>query len=104
MSGGEILAAGETCAGPGGGIPPRREHGNSSVLQLDAAEVIESLPVAIGDVTEGIPAPELGGGCADLVVERSVEGGGALAAGLGGGEGGGAGEEGGEESELHHGS
>lgn len=95
VSGGEILAAGEARAGPGGGIPPRREHRNSSVLQLDAPEVIESLPIAIGDVTEGIPAPELGRGRADLVVERSVEGGGALAASLGGGKGGGAGEEGG---------
>ena len=106
VSGGEILAAGEARAGPGGGIPPSREHGDAAVLQLDTAQVIEALLIAVGDVAEGVPAPELGGCGADLGVEGPVEGGdgGGLAAGLGGGEGGGAGEEGAEEGELHHGS
>ena len=100
VSGGEILAAGEARSGPGGGIPPGREHGDAAVLQLDPAEVIEALLVAVGDVSEGVPAPELGGGGTDLGVERAVEGGGCGSGGGGGpvgggGEGGGAGEEGG---------
>ena len=95
VSGGEILAAGEARSGPGCGIPPGREHGDAAVLQLDPAKVIEALLVAIGDVSEGVPAPELGGGGADLGVERAVEGGGGGGPVGGGGEGGGAGEEGG---------
>ncbi len=95
VAGGEILAAGEARAGPGGGIPPGREHGDAAVLQLDPAEVIEAVLIAVGDVSKGVPAPELGGGGADLGVERTVEGGGADGPVGEGGEGGGAGEEGG---------
>ena len=105
MTGREILTARETCSRPRSGISPSGEHGNTSVLELYSAEVIESLLIAVGHVAQRIPASEFGRGGANFIVKGSVECGGF------GFDGGGrwgkgasaAGEEGGEECELHHG-
>ncbi len=106
VTGREILASGEARSRPGGGVSPGGEHGNAAVLELDSAEVVESLLVAVGDVAQRIPAAQLGRGGSDFVVEGTVEGRGRGGPGIGivlrGGEGAGAGEEGGEEGELHH--
>jgi hypothetical protein len=103
MSSREILTAGEACTRPSGGISPRGKHGNTSMLELDASEMIETLLVAVGNVAQWIPAPELRRRGTDFIVKGSVEGSSRLAD-LGGGEGASAGEEGGEECKLHHGS
>mmetsp|Transcript_32227 Transcript_32227/g.67785 ORF Transcript_32227/g.67785 Transcript_32227/m.67785 type:complete len:271 (-) Transcript_32227:67-879(-) len=102
MTSGEILTSRETSSRPSSGISPGSKHGNAAVLKLDTTEVVETLLVAISDVTEGIPASELWGGGTDFVIEGSVKGRGGLGHGSGG-EGGGAGKEGSEEGKFHHG-
>jgi len=77
MSSGEVFASGESGSRPGGGVSPGGHHSNASVLQLNKPEAVESGLVTVSDVSEGIPAAELGTGSADLVFER-VEGGGGL--------------------------
>lgn len=55
----EVLAAGETSARPGRGISPSGEHGNTSVLQLNISEAVETLLRLSRDVAKRIPASEL---------------------------------------------
>mmetsp|Transcript_12903 Transcript_12903/g.27867 ORF Transcript_12903/g.27867 Transcript_12903/m.27867 type:complete len:233 (-) Transcript_12903:53-751(-) len=100
VTSGKILAARETGTRPGGGVSPRRKHGNTAVLELNTTEVIEALLVAISDVSKGIPAAKLGGGGSDFVVEGAVQGRGGLGHG-GGGESGGRADDGGDDGRLH---
>ena len=102
MTSGEILTAGETSTTPSGGKSPRRKHGDTTVLEFDATEMIEAFLVAIRDVTKGVPAAKLGGGGSDFVVEGSVEGSGGLGNGSGG-EGGGRADKSSDDSRFHHG-
>ena len=104
MTSREILTAGEACTRPSGGISPRGKHGNTSMLELDASEMIETLLVSVGNVAQWIPAAKLCRRGTDFIVKGSVECGSGRLANWGGGEGASAGEEGGEECKLHHGS
>lgn len=100
MSGREVFATRESGSRPGGGISPSSQHSNASVLELNITETVEAGLVAVGDVSKGIPAAELGAGGTDFVFE-SIKGGGGFPS-LGRGERRSGAEEGSEEGELHH--
>ncbi|KAL3790401.1 hypothetical protein HJC23_013573 [Cyclotella cryptica] len=97
----ENLVPSKTEASAGGDLSKESKLADTSVLQLNITEAVESLLVGAIQQAKGIEESERGLGT-ELVLEGS-KGGGSLAS-LGRGEGGGAGDEGGKDGRLHFGN
>jgi len=96
-----IDGSGEVVSSAGGDLSKESKLGDTSVLDLDVTETVETLLVGIIEHAERIVESKRRLGT-KLVLE-SVEGGGGLA-GLGRGEGGGGGDGGGKDNRLHVGN
>jgi hypothetical protein len=76
------------------------KHGNTSVLELDETQAVESGLVTIGNEAKGIPETKRNQGT-ELVFEGHIGGDRSTGSVLGRGKGGGTSEEGGDDNGLH---
>jgi hypothetical protein len=90
----------KTDAGLGNEVSNNGEHGNTSVLDFDVTQAVESGLVAVGNEAKGIPETKRNQGT-DLVFEGHLGGDRSTGSVLGRSKGGGTSEEGGEDNELH---
>jgi hypothetical protein len=88
----------EVDSGTGEDVSEEGQLSNTSVLDLDVTETVETFLIGAVEETKGIPASKRS--LDTKLVLESTEGGGGHGL-LGRGKGGGAGEEGGNDSELH---
>ena len=95
---GVVNVSGKVDSGTGDDVTQEGELGDTSVLDLDVTETVETLLVGVIEESEGVEESKRGLDT-ELVLEGG-EGGGGLA-GLGRGESGGAGDEGGNDGRLH---
>eukprot|EP01083_Nonionella_stella_P050657 134672_1 len=97
---GRVDVSSEVSSGAGEDVTQEGKLGNTSVLDLNVTEAVESLLVGLVQKSKGIEESDRGLGT-KLSLE-GIEGGGGLA-GHSRGKGGGRGGKGGEDSKLHHG-
>ena len=88
----------ETGSGTSGDLSKEGKHGDTSVLELNETETVETVLVGISQPVKGVVESKRSLGT-KLVLE-GIQGGGGLA-GLGGGKGGGRGDGGGKDDRLH---
>ena len=97
---GLVNASGKVDSGAGDELAEEGKHADTSVLDLDVTEAVETLLVSIVEESEGIEESKRGLDTEGVLTLEGTEGGGGLG-NLGRREGGGGGGEGGGDDELH---